>query len=303
MRARKFRALPAILISALLSAHAAQASPKTVVLAPSSPWAINYADDSCELARAFGEGEDRTTIHFMRYQPGDRFRLMLVGEHARAPNWMREVKVRFGSAANPIDVPANRATANEGQPAVIFAAPLIISKPVVEKSVKNPWQGFDTSNPYLVSPEQERAVTEIAFLENLSNEVHLQTGSLAEPFAALRACNDELLTHWGIDVERHRSLSKPATPINSPGSWIRSRDYPREMLRAGFDGLVNFRLIVEANGEVSECTIQDALEPKDFNKVTCALIKRWAKFDPARDEAGEPIRSYWINTVRWQVGY
>ncbi len=301
MRARGFKIISALLISALFSGHANQAFAKTVVLAPSSPWAINYADDSCELARAFGEGKDRTTIHFMRYEPGDKFRLTLVGRHARARELMKDVKVQFGPTGVPFSASASRGTANVGQPALIFTQFITIAASDAEPPDDIRWSGFDATDPYKIAPEQERAVTEIAFLTSLTNEVHLETGGLAEPFAALRACNDELLSHWGIDVEKHRSLSRPAIPIGSPGSWMSAGDYPVEMLRAGFDGLVHFRLIVEASGEVSECVIQDALEPKEFSKVTCDRIKRRAKFEAARDASGQPIKSYWISTVRWSI--
>jgi len=44
-------------------------------LAPSSPWVVNYADDSCSLGRAFGEGDQKVTVFFDQYEPGDTFTL------------------------------------------------------------------------------------------------------------------------------------------------------------------------------------------------------------------------------------
>src|SRR5687768_14128900 len=49
-------------------------------LAPSSVWAVNYADETCELARTFGAGEQEVTLLFRTAEPGGRFFLSAYGQ-------------------------------------------------------------------------------------------------------------------------------------------------------------------------------------------------------------------------------
>ena len=107
--------------------------------------------------------------------------------------------------------------------------------------------------------------------------------------------------HWGIDVEKQHHLSRQAIPKSSPGSWMHSEDYPKEMLTYQMDGLVYFRLIIEPTGDVSSCAVQESVMPKQYNDLTCKLIIRRAKFEPALDAEGQPIKSYWSSSVRWMI--
>ena len=57
-------------------------------------------------------------------------------------------------------------------------------------------------------------------------------------FAAMSNCTDELLDHWGIDVARHRERSRSVMPVSNPAKWMKSTDYPSEMLGKGQPGIV-----------------------------------------------------------------
>lgn len=49
-------------------------------LAPSSDWNLNYADDSCRIARSFGEGDKKVIFYIEKYEPGDVFAMLAAGE-------------------------------------------------------------------------------------------------------------------------------------------------------------------------------------------------------------------------------
>lgn len=117
--------------------------------------------------------------------------------------------------------------------------------------------------------------------------------------ADLRRCMNELLTHWGIDVERHKSLTRKLVPTDSPGSWLNSRDYPTDLLRDGAQGLVNFRLSVDEKGKVSGCHIQRSTRPEGFDRAVCDALTRRARFEPALDADGNPVNSYFIGSVNF----
>jgi len=280
------------------------ASAETVRLAPSTNWEVNHDKDSCVLARIFGEGEDRTGLYFSRFEPGDEFRLTLVSDYVRAGHYGDEhgamdVKIQFGPAEGAFRVRATAATTEADQKALIFSGHMTIAGAGESAEDEGKWLNADLADPYELPPERESAITELVFHSGLREELILETGSLGKPFAVLRDCNDWLLGQWGIDVEAHRHLTRRARPVSDPQKWLRSADYPKSMLSELRTGLVQFRLAIEPDGSISDCTIQQSTNPEDFSRTTCDLIKRRARFEPALDAAGQPIRSYWRGAVRW----
>jgi TonB family protein len=146
-----------------------------------------------------------------------------------------------------------------------------------------------------------QAITSLSVSRYTKNNVILDTGKFKAPMQALDACVDELVTGWGIDAEKHKSLSRPATPKSNPGRWIKSSEYPQELLRKGKQAIVNFRLIVDEKGETETCDIQQSTRPVEFDEAVCRALMLRAKFEPALDDKGEAIKSYFINSVTFQI--
>jgi outer membrane biosynthesis protein TonB len=129
----------------------------------------------------------------------------------------------------------------------------------------------------------------------------LETGSMRRPLAALDTCIDNLLISWGVDVEKHKTLSKQVKPLQSPDKWIVSSDYPENMLSAGQPALVNFRLSIGPDGLPTACHIQAATRPKEFDNAVCKSVMRRARFSPALDATGQPLVSYYQSNVYFRL--
>ena len=71
----------------------------------------------------------------------------------------------------------------------------------------------------------------------------------------MHQCIDELMTHWGIDVEAHKTLTRPALPTNLP-EVPRMIDYPPMMAQRRLQGVVNIRLGIDERGLIIACRIQ-----------------------------------------------
>ena len=79
MVAKNIKYLSGLLMVAGMLSQPAYAAKEPLRLAPSSKWVAEYSEDSCRLIRKFGEGDDKVTIIFSRYETGDGFTLALVG--------------------------------------------------------------------------------------------------------------------------------------------------------------------------------------------------------------------------------
>jgi hypothetical protein len=95
------------------------------------------------------------------------------------------------------------------------------------------------------------------------------------------------------------SLSRPATPLDSPGNWLRSNDYPPGKAGRGEQAALAFVLLVGADGVPTDCKIPVGFGDEDFKKITCQRLLKRARFAPAINAAGVPIATIYSNTVTW----
>lgn len=101
--------------------------------------------------------------------------------------------------------------------------------------------------------------------------------------------------------QRATYTARQAMPIGNPGYWIGTNDYPTRALREEQEGTSRFRLTVDQDGRVSECTITQSSGFMDLDEATCANVRRRARFRPATDDTGAPVVGYYSSAVRWNI--
>jgi len=84
----------------------------------------------------------------------------------------------------------------------------------------------------------------------------------------------------------------PATPNQPAKGDIRtlfsSNDYPESSLSAGEEGTVQAQLAIDERGRVTKCSVIRSAT-KQLDRATCDLLKRRARFTPARDVDGTAV--------------
>lgn len=294
-------ALAAVLMAGAVSAG----DDPPLVLNPTSQWHLDYADDSCRLLRGFGEGENKSVVLIERYEPGDSF-FMVVGGKPLDASRNADSVFRFGPGGYEYDGSSQVGDFGDYSPAVMASGMFLIAPPDFREGDREDFDleelALDTDPfEHEISPEQEAAISWLEVQRGGNRAVRFELGSMGPPMAAMRKCTNELLTHWGIDLEAHKGLTRPAVPTTSPVRWVRSSDYPAGLMRRGAQGIVQFRLSVGADGEPTQCHIQKSTRPEGFDKAVCEALMRRAQFEPALDAQGQPIASYWRNTVRFEM--
>jgi hypothetical protein len=276
---------------------------RELVLKPSSAWAMNYAEDSCHLARSFGEGKSKITVEFRQYGPSRTFALLVAGESlvhsgGRTP---------FTTSFEPLGARQEHPTALTGKlpdgRQLIQATAAFDPDDYERYDAGDPkgsrWQPeADDFEPIVPDRAREAKAERLRLTGPFRDVFVLEVGPMNAPMDAMRSCIDELLTHWGIDAEAHHSISRRAAPKGFPGSWLNPSDYPSSMIRQGRSAAVHFRLMVDENGAPTDCVVQTPTGT-EFDKHTCNLLKKRAKFTPALNREGQPIRSYFVSSVTW----
>lgn len=279
--------------SASFSASAASAP---TVYPASSPWNVHYADDSCLLVRKFGAGKKKVLLRFEKIGPSEQFSLTVLGGPLRLNSGLTtRVSLTFGPGGTP-DVreraPLGDMVVDEERlPLVIVESASLYGKPA-ESVLETVARG----------PAAEARLTQLKVDLRGGSSFILQLGPMDKPMAALRTCMDNLVAGWGVDPEVQRTLRSAPVPLDSPGEWLRSSDYPGAMLARGQSAVVRFRLVVDASGAVTGCAIPSSTKGDEFGKVTCNVLTKRARFTPAVDANGRPVASYYVNSVTWLHG-
>lgn len=265
-------------------------------LQPATAWNLRYDEQACRLVRQFGTGDDAVTFTLARYTLGPGFELLLSGKRMNARG--ASLRYRF--------VPADEFDAYEHplygtSPQGVTTWQLsgrLIGRRQADAIAKLPEELRDRAAE---AAEKSRIETIRAFevKSGMQRSFVLATGPLGPAFAALDTCLDDLVSTWGFDPAAQRKLARKPEPASNPGHWISYEDYPREQLTKAISGIVRFRLDVGLDGLPTKCVVQASYSAPEFERATCAILMKKARFEPAKDANGASVASYWVSSVKW----
>lgn len=90
-------------------------------------------------------------------------------------------------------------------------------------------------------------------------------------------------------------------PRNDPSQWVTAADYRSVWINRELTGIARFRVEVGTDGRVRNCAITGSSGHAELDRATCDLVTRRARFEPARDRAGEKTAATWSSAVSWQL--
>jgi protein TonB len=109
---------------------------------------------------------------------------------------------------------------------------------------------------------------------------------------------------WGADPAGFEPGATRPQPAGDPSSWFGLRDFGLSTATqsAGFTAV--FRLAVDAQGRASDCALIESAGNVDLTGACRALTGR-ARYEPARDAQGNPIRSIavYVADYRMEIDY
>lgn len=282
----------ALIYLALVPSGALAAEPVEVTLSRVGKWEVNYDQDACHLLAKFGEGEQTTLIRVTRYKQGDLFDLTLYGRLFKSVRATMTVSVDFGLSPPPADQVALVGNIGEEMPLLLLSSLRLVG-----------WAQGAEEQPPPVTPEQEAQANSITVtLRSKARRYRLQAGSLGTPMRALSTCVDDLVRSWGFDPAEQSGLSRPVLPVGPRAGWLSPDDYPQDARTLGENGMVQVRLDIDESGTVVGCRVLFRTNPDKFADTTCELLRKRARFQPALDRDGRPVRSYYFHKVIWRTG-
>ncbi len=85
-------------------------------------------------------------------------------------------------------------------------------------------------------------------------------------------------------------------------SLFSADDYPASAQAAGAEGTAQASLTIGTDGRVTGCTLTRSTGNGALDAATCSILRRRAKFTPARDSNGNPTTdTYTTPTITWRL--
>jgi hypothetical protein len=251
---------------------------KPVRLQPSSPWVIDYAENSCRLVRMFGHDKTLTKLSFESPAPRG-MDMLAIGEPLTT--FSDKVEGKFLPAGGKISDGTVAKSAADGHTAILWGHVRMLPDNLAAKLDKE--DDERKRNPGVRPPpislaEQAyrraqrhqfaTAATAVEIDTRRNRPVILETGSLGDAVAAFDKCTRDSLRDWGVDPDLQDKIVRPPWAPD-PSRWFSSNDYPNSMINALKESEVRVRLLVDASGNVTKCTSLSHYKSPEFNRAVC----------------------------------
>ncbi len=296
MVARNFivAGLAAFALSSGLTAPAI-ADDKVTVLKPATPWNVDYGEEKCRLARIFGEGDSRSLLFIEQWGPDAKFGFTVAGPALRRFKGRRPTALVTYDGAAPTSAEPFRGEVEEFGPAIVYASMALVPEPEADSLDK-----VATQLPQLELEQAARS--RFVALEQGGRTVKFMTGPLDQAFEVLNQCSEQRLNEWGLDIEKHRTLTRMPFWTNQQEIVDRIvKTYPQRALRAGESAIARLRVNVNEKGQVTECVTLKATDTNILNSPACRQMQK-AEFEPALDSEGKPMASFYQTSIIYRIG-
>jgi len=287
------------------------AAPEPVRLRPSTPWVLDYAENSCRLSRAFGDDQNHTVLLFESTAPGE---MSVVAVGKPLATFLTAVPAKFVPAqAKPFTGSPQRTTDRE--PGVLWSRVTLLPDALLERLEKSTAQS--DARPGVRPPpidlrerDGERAARQALASSSNAFEIDvrrgrpviLETGPLGEAIKMFDQCDRDSLRDWGVDPDVEDKIVKPVW-VSDPSRWFSATDYPADMVNRLKESEVRVRLLVDAAGRVTKCTSLSHFDEPEFNRIVCDKFIKRARFEPAELADGTKVPSYYINRVIFRIAH
>lgn len=245
--------------SAIAGAAPAMAAP----LQPVTPWDVDYEPTQCTAGRSFGSESSPVILGIIPSLSGASYKLLV--------SVPRSGPIHAQESAGSVDFGAG--AVNSG---VLYYG---------GKAVKLSDYQFTVPAADL---ERAMSAPTVTLNTGTGEQYSFALSNMPALLAALRQCTSDLQQYWNQDT-------KPSTFARAAAGDVRSifspADYPTEALERQQGGISQYQLLIDENGAVAGC---DLLRPSGvpiLDVTGCEVIKQKAKFRPALNAKGTPVRS------------
>jgi Gram-negative bacterial TonB protein C-terminal len=261
----------AVVVAILTSTTPASAG----VLQPTANWVVDYREDQCLAIRQYGSAQKPLTLGIRPAPNGATYELLVSQAHS-GPDFATEQKGAVDFGNGPIKAWLLNYGSKIGRSDIyqfrISAAEMTLANVA-----------------FTVTFKPERA-------PNLTFALR----SMPQVLKTLHDCTEDLMHYWNADGEKTGTIAKGAK--GDVRSVFTADDYPPEAVQRNQQGSSQFLLLIDEKGAVAGCHVLVPSGVPVLDVMGCQVIRARARFTPALDLLGKPVRSM-VTTppVVWRV--
>ncbi|NNC51415.1 MAG: hypothetical protein HKO08_00055 [Erythrobacter sp.] len=294
-------------ITCLAAANAASAKddPEIVVLKPSSPWNLDMGEHKCRIARLFGEGENQTIFMIDQWDPSKTAQWTVAGPALERYRNGRKTEFEFSDGGDAGEFDLVGSSLGDFGNAIQNSSGFVADEAETGEEDEEPDYAANPRSLPELDAKGAAALEWLTLSQRGRTPVRLHLGSLQAPLASMNVCMESLVEFWGFDIAEQRSVASPPEVTNM-STVVREigEEYPNTALKRGAQADFHIRLTVDTQGEIENCVLlnQTAVDDFDLGGHPCTAFGRYANIEPARDAAGQPVRTYLANRIVYRVG-
>ena len=262
----------------------------TAAYKPTGQWALDYGDDYCRLARNFSDGKDDLALALERIEPGPFARLIVISNGIHPFRSADEIGWHFTPSDPERKARYLHSVTGDGKQ-YYNLGPFTVA-PFVPPAPGTPPPPFDRTKEAAAAKGKMGVILD----NGLTTPVAVETGDMAAPIAALQACADDLAKSWGLDPAKLQSETAAAIPEKGGSGWLPQGTVPFSDFAKLGGGSNQVRLMVDATGKATSCTIHWPTLDATTNDKICKAALANARFTPAKDAGGQPMPGYWMGS-------
>lgn len=248
-----------------------QSASATEPLKPSAKWVVDYAENMCTLGRQFGPGGVTFGIRPSALGTGGGLAVAMIP--GARPGRSHETPATFVlDDGSSIEVNAT-----------VYWLP--------EKKTRVVTAGLNAENMAKIMSGRP-----FGFPAGRREHIWFEPEGVANALKALKTCEDDLLVSMGVSAEELAQIAQG--PRGDISRYFGSSVYPSNALFAGKSGQTSALIAIDVEGGVTDCRIISNSGHESFRNRTCETLMR-ARFEPAKNAAGEPVRSWYPVRVTW----
>ena len=240
---------------------------------PINSWNLEPSSNSCLISRSYGSPQSSTLVGLKAMPEGDGIQLAIV-----RPAYRMEVD------QNPVELVAGGAV-------------------IRTTALSYPAGGRDRRSANLINLSADQAAllrkaTTLSIFVTASTHEDFDFSAMSDAWANLDSCKMRLRDAWNVENPVGR-IATPAKAIVPLRSLFSPNDYPLEQLEKNESGAVVVQLLIDEAGAVKDCTIAQPSGIAIFDLRSCGIIMKGAKFKPATDDRGRPVKSSTTQEIHW----
>jgi TonB family protein len=261
-------------LPALLAAAALLPAFAPPLRQPVKGWVLDYGDTACSAFRTYGDPAAPVMLAFRPSPNGTVVRLYVV---------------RPGGRQNAYHFPV---TTNISSDRVKTTA---LRFGPEKKKIDIVWINFARADL-----DGLASAGEIAIRGGSEIDERFALPGIDRVLKGLDECNADLRKYWNVGDSGVR-LSKAASPLKPLTAYFSSDDYPAQAIQEGASGASRIMMMIDETGTLKDCLIEETSGIATLDAMTCLALNKRAKFTPALDEAGKPVRSVLTTRVVWRT--